>query len=117
MGLIHSRISYLLPLWASSQNTQMRRAQVILNKAARWTSALPRRTRTSKLMSENNWLSVQEMARYQEAIMMWKLIHRGKPGHIYNKLQIADDLKVINQEPRLQFSKNNFQTQNIKKLE
>ena len=46
VGLIHSRISYLLPLWASSQNTLMRKAQVILNKAARWTSGLPRRTIT-----------------------------------------------------------------------
>ena len=59
-------------------------------------------------MSENNWLSVKEMARYQEAIMMWKMVHRGKPKHIYNKLQIADDLEVTIQEPRIQFSKRTF---------
>ena len=37
-GLIHSRLIYLLPLWGSVSNNMLRKAQTILNKAARWTS-------------------------------------------------------------------------------
>ena len=46
-GLIHSRLQYLMPLWGSVQNNMIRKAQSILNKAARWTSGLGRRTRTT----------------------------------------------------------------------
>ena len=85
-------------------DNQLRKAQTIWNKAARWTTGLSRRTRTTKLMAQNNWLGIKEMTRYHGAVLMWKLVHNSNPKHIYNKLEITEDFKIENPEPRLQIT-------------
>ena len=72
VGLIHSRLIYLIPLWGSVQNNLLRKAQTILNKAARWTSGLSRRTRTDTLMRVNDWLNVREMIFYHGVIQIFE---------------------------------------------
>ena len=42
-GLIMSRLIYLMPLWGSSTDNYLRKAQIVWNKTARWTTGLRRR--------------------------------------------------------------------------
>ena len=103
-----SRLVYLMPMWGSSTRNYIRKAQTLWNKTARWTSGLRRRTRTTKLMKYNDWLSVQEMITLHTTVLMWKTIHMRKPKHIYDKLTVLDDLKIEEQEPRLQLTKRSY---------
>ena len=59
-GLIQSRLSYLMLLWGGASQILIDRAQVILNKAARWATGLDRRTKISQLMETAGWFSIKE---------------------------------------------------------
>ena len=52
-GLIASRLNYLQPLWGGAPEAYIRKAQVVLNSAARWATGLSKRTKISKLMALN----------------------------------------------------------------
>ena len=97
----------MLPLWGT-QNNMVRRAQAILNKAGRWTTGLSRRTKTLDLMSANDWLTVREMTSLHSLVIMWKVIHNKRPRTIHRTLQLDDDKKILNREPRLQFTSKTF---------
>ena len=60
-GLILSRLSYLMPLWGGGGATEayLRKAQVILNTAARWATGLDRRTKTTTLMKTAGWMTIR----------------------------------------------------------
>ena len=107
-GLIQSRLTYLLPIWGATQNNTMRKAQTILNKAGRWTTGLPRSTRTEDLMKANDWLSIREMTNYHSLVLMWKTVHRKRPKTMHKILQLDMDNKIQNPKPRLQFSSRTY---------
>ena len=108
-GLIHSRLMYLMPLWGSAaQNNLMRKAQSILNTAARWTSGLPRRTRTQTLMDSNNWLNIREMVQYHRLVLIWKMTHKSRPKKLADMLERTEDLGIRIKQPRIQFTDRTF---------
>ena len=113
-GLIHSKLSYLLPLWGGSQGNLTRKAQGILNKAARWATGLPRKTRTTVLMRETNWLSIREMTYQHGAVLMWKILHTRRPLQMYRRMTIKDDWSLDTKEPRLQFTTRTYRHQATK---
>ena len=52
-GLLLSRFSYLLPLWGGASNAYLKRAQVVLNSVARWSTGKSKRTKINKRAGEN----------------------------------------------------------------
>ena len=103
-GLILSRLNYLMPLWGGATENLLRKAQVIVNSAARWTTGLGRRTRTTQLMKSTGWLTVKEQVRVSTSVLTWKLLHLGKPARLAEGMQITPDWKIEIELPRLQFS-------------
>ena len=57
-GLVTSKLSYLIGIWGGTTRNYRRRAQNVLNIAARWVTGLPRKTRISTLMESAGWLDV-----------------------------------------------------------
>ena len=113
-GLVVSRLIYLIPLWGGAADVYIRKAQIVLNSAARWVTGLGKRTKTSVLMSRCNWMSVRELTAFHSLLNMWKTVHREKPRHIFNGLQVEDDYKLTTTIPRLQFTENCYKWRTVK---
>ena len=107
-GLILGRLSYLLPLWGSTSSTNLRRAQIIVNNAARWASGLGRRTRISTLMKAVDWMTVKELVMMSTLTLTWKLVHQGLPLRLSENMQVTDDCKIITGDARLLLCKDAF---------
>ena len=81
-GLIMSKLSYLIPLWAGCETYIMQALQRIQTKAARVVtrSSLP----TSGHLAQCGWLSVQQLAVYQTCILVHKVLASRSPQYIFN---------------------------------
>ena len=102
-GLLLSKLSYLMPLWGSSVDIYIRRAQIILNTAARWITGLGHGTRIRSLMTAVDWLTVKEQILMTTLIQTWKIVHLQIPPHILERMSISEDLLIQIDRPRLQF--------------
>ena len=98
-------MNYLMPLWGGVTNKYLRKAQVIINTAARWVTGLTRRTKTTELMKAVGWFTVTEQVKIVTSIFTWKLVHRSKPARLLEIITVLDDFSLQVNEPRLQFSK------------
>ena len=107
-GMILSRLIYLIPLWGSSTSNYLRRMQQFLNKVAKWTTGLGRRTKTRDLMKASGLLSIREMILQHSLMLMWKVIHLKKPMNLYREMRIDEEYKIEEQVCRLQFTKRGF---------
>ena len=103
-SLILSKLTYMMPVWGGAKASHIRKAQVVMNAAARWATGLPRRTRVSTLMRRAGWLSVHEQIKMTTLTQTWKTIHLGIPLRVRQRMEVLDDLSIIVQEPRLLFS-------------
>ena len=103
-GFILSKLMYLIPAWGSTTDNQVRRAQVLMNKTARWVIGQRRRTRVIDLMKETGWLTVKEMNITQSCILMWKVLHLERPGHVRARLQTDNEWKLEIKNTRIQFT-------------
>ena len=74
-GLILSRMQYAIAIWGPTTDSQVRRAQVLLNKAVRWVTGRRKRTKISIPMKEVGWLTIKEMVVMQGCMLLWKIIH------------------------------------------
>ena len=101
-------MSYLLPLWGGASETLLRKAQIVVNTAARWVTGLGRRTRIDRLMKIVGWLSVKEQVKLATLVQTWRLVHMSKPQRIKDKLEVTEDFRLRTQGPRLQFSRTCF---------
>ena len=103
-GLILSKMSYLLPLWGQGAEVHIKKAQILLNAAARWVTRRGKRTKILSLMEEINWLTIKEQIYISTLVQTWKLVHMGRPPRMLEKIKIGEDLKLETRNPRLQFS-------------
>ena len=99
-------MNYLMPLWGGAPESLIKKAQVIQNAAARWSTGLGRRTRVTRLLDKTGWLSMEEQIRQTTAVFTWKLVHLGKPRRLLDRLQLNQDLSITINPPRLLFTKN-----------
>ena len=60
-GIIMSRLRYMIAMWGGTSLRNSNRAQTLVNTVARFITGRNRRTSTRKLMSECNWLTIEEM--------------------------------------------------------
>ena len=81
-GLIISKLSYLIPLWAGCESYLMLALQRIQNKAARVV------TRSSLFtaghLAQCGWLSVRQLAVYQTCVLVYKVLEHKSPMYLYN---------------------------------
>ena len=63
-SLVLSKLSYMVCLWRNATQNYTRRAQVVLNQAARFVSGLGRTTSRRELMDSCKWLDIEELAEY-----------------------------------------------------
>ena len=81
-GLIMSKLSYLIPLWAGCESYLMLAVQRIQNKAARVVTRS--NLSTAGHLAQCGWLSVQQLAVYQTCVLVYKVLEQirlsgGKP--------------------------------------
>ena len=107
-GLIMGRLNYLLPLWGSTASTNLRKAQIIVNDAARWASGLGKRTKIFTLMNAVDWMTVKEQVKISTLTLTWKLVHQGCPVRLLETMQVTNDCKIITQNARLQLCNDAF---------
>ena len=100
-SMIMSRIIYLIPLWGSTYDTNIKKIQVLLNNVARWISNSGPRTKTLDLMEKCNWLTAAEMITLYSVITMWKIIWHKKPEQLSDKIEVTEEYKILTRKPRL----------------
>ena len=115
-GLIMSKLSYLIPLWAGCETYIMQALQKIQTRAARVVtrSSLP----TSEQLAQCGWLSVQQLAIYQTCILVHKVLANKEPQYIFNMFstdyrretrQAARmEIKQDREHPALELTKDSF---------
>ena len=81
-GLIMSKLSYLIPLWAGCETYLMQALQRVQNKAARTVtrSALS----TAGHLAQCGWLSVHQLSVYQTCILVHKVLASRSPQYLFN---------------------------------
>ena len=112
-GLIVSRLIYLIPLWGGATENYVKKAQIVLNSAARWATGLGRRTKTLDLMSRCKWMSVKELIEYHSILNMWKTVYKMKPRSMYEGIKIDEDKKLSTDAARLQFTENCYKWRTV----
>ena len=73
-GLLISKLSYIICLWGNTDDSHIRKAQIVLNSAARFVLNAVKTTRQSELMSRCDWLDIREMTEYFSIIQLWKVL-------------------------------------------
>ena len=91
-------------LWGGGAKTHIRKAQVILNAAARWATGLGKRTRVLTLMERTGLLTIKEQTRLSTAVLTWKIVYLDRPARTASKIQVTVDLKIQVERPRLQIT-------------
>ena len=103
-GMIISRILYLIPIWGAATGNYVRKAQILLNKTAKWVTGHKRTMKTSKLMQEIGWMNIRELQTQHSLLLMWKCIHLGTPDFMRQRLTVKDDGSLEITEARLKFT-------------
>ena len=103
-GLVISKLSYLMPLWGTAAESHIRKAQILLNAAARWVTGLHKSTRIRTLMTSANWFTIKEQIQIAILIQTWKLVHWKKPPRMLEHMLVNQDLQIETSRPRLIFS-------------
>ena len=103
-NLIISKLVYLVPLWGGATFNYLRKAQILMNRAARFVTCLPKKTRIRTLLEKCNWLDVIEMTTYHSLLQVWKIIRTGKPEYLRRRITVQPDNTISTTKPRLQFT-------------
>ena len=107
-ALVISRMTYMVSLWGNATPNHVRKAQVVLNSAARMATGSGRTTRQETLMSKCGWLKVEDMSSYYALTQMWKLIRWGTPAKLREHINIETDHRLSTQRPRLRQTAGSF---------
>ena len=103
-SLILSRLIYVISLWGNTTSNQKMKVQVVLNRAARFILDKPKKTRQTELMSQCNWLNVNELTRYHSLLQMWKVIRLQVPKYLVDRFRVDGEDMVDTNPPRLQLT-------------
>ena len=117
--LVISRLSYMITVWGNTNPTQIRKAQVVQNSAARLVTQLPKTTRQAVLLQECGWLNVKDLAEYHSLCQFWKILRWKVPYYMADKIHLENNDVVRTTNPRLQLTASSFRwntTQNWNKL-
>ena len=115
-GLIMSKLSYLIPLWAGCESYLMLALQRIQSKAARVVTRS--NLSTAGHLAQCGWLSVQQLAVYQTCVLVYKVLENKSPQYLFSmfnmnytmdtrqaaRLEIKPDRKI----PELELTMDGF---------
>ena len=103
-----SKLGYLICLWGNTTDNQVRKAQIMQNRIARFVTGKKRTTKTSVLLNECNWLDIKELTEYHSQVQIWKTLRWGKPEYLVEKLRTDTEDKMYTDHPRLQLTAGSF---------
>ena len=103
-GFLLSKVNYLLPVWGNTTEKYTKKAQILINKAARWISGKRKRTKINILMESVNWLTIKELTKYHSCLLLWKTLHLEKPAVLKNRMIVDQDKKIVTSQTRLKFT-------------
>ena len=98
-GLIMSKLSYLIPLWAGCEHYLLQALQRIQNKAARVVTRSS--LSTAEHLAQCGWLSVRQLAVYQTCILVFKVLEQKSPQYLYGMFS-AEYRRETRQAARLE---------------
>ena len=108
-GMVVSKLIYLISIWGGGTKNHIRKAQILLNNAARWAACKPKGTKIASLMEELDWMTIKEMTVQNSSTLMWKMLNCRKPLRIAENITVDRTRMIINiTEPRLQITEQNF---------
>ena len=107
-GLFMSRMLYMLPMWGGLPKRDSSKLQRLMNKCARMVLSANRKTRTSKLMEECNWLYFDELVVYHSAIQMFKILRFNTPVNLRNLFTLTQEGRIEITPGRLIISRKSF---------
>ena len=113
-GLIISKIIYMLPVWGRTPPTNIKKLQRIVNKTARYVLNKGKKWKTNKLMTELNWLRVDEMVVYHSLITLWKILKNRTPKQMAENFEIDNNWKIETTKPRLKTAECAFRWRSTK---
>ena len=83
---IMSTMVYMIPVWGGTEESIIRAAQVIQNRAARIVTKLSWFTPQRILLQQTNWLSIRQLISYHTLIQVWRTRINQKPRYMFEKL-------------------------------
>ena len=107
-SLIISKLLYLLPVFGGTQRKYLDKMQVTLNNSARFVTGLGNRTNKRTLMTACDWLDIDELILYHSLSQLWRVVHLQVPLHIFRKLTILNEYRIVTSVPRLQNTESSF---------
>ena len=103
-SLIISKLSYIVCLWGNTTTSQLRKAQVCINLAARFVLGANRTTSQKKLMEDCNWLTATELTEYHSLIQLWKVVRLNVPEYLRTKFTLEEQDRLQTDAARLQIT-------------
>ncbi len=85
--LFFSQLDYCQIIWANASKKDLRKLQLVQNKAARLILQCPYRTNINRMHFDLKWLKVEDRMIAAVLLSTWKVLHFKTPLDQYNKLQ------------------------------
>ena len=79
-AIVMSRIIYLVQVYGNASEYLLKSLQILQNKAARIITKLGWGTRTSVLLKQLGWLSINQLIVYHSLILVFKVNQNKKPA-------------------------------------
>ena len=112
-SLVLSKLTYMVGVWGNTTPSHMRKAQVVLNLAARVVTGCGKTTRQVDLMRLCSWMNIQELTIYHLLMHMWKGVKWGIPGYLSEVLTMDTDDLIIDHPPRLKITAGAFRHKTV----
>ena len=93
-AIVMSRLIYLIQLYSSATGYLLASLQVLQNKAARAVTRLPWDTRTTVLLNQVGWLSINQLSVYHKLIAVFKIKTNRKPVYLSEQFNTDYEIKT-----------------------
>ena len=112
-SLIISKFSYMISLWGNTTQNQVRKAQIVMNIAARYVTGLERITRQTELMKACDLLDIAGLTSYHSLLTLWKTVRWNRPLKLRERLSLEEEDVIRTDIPRLQLTELAFRCRTV----
>ena len=95
-ALIFSRMYYCSSVWSNTAKKNINKLQSVQNFAARIVSGLRKYDHVTPVLRRLEWLPVQDMLNFRDAIMTFKCIKGLAPLYLSEKFELKSELHNVN---------------------
>ena len=85
-GIFMSKLIYVIPLWCGCESYLIKSLQIIQNKAARVVTKSNWYTPVKTLLSQCNWMSVNQLGVYHSLVLQYKILQSKCPRYLHDKV-------------------------------